>query len=54
MHDIEGLLSPENHRGGWKLATLAELPYQTTVLSDRVDVGDQAGPRAIVRQPSFL
>lgn len=24
----------------WKLATLAELPYKTTVLAGRVDVGD--------------
>ena len=24
----------------WKLATLAELPYKTTVFSGRVDVGD--------------
>ena len=24
----------------WKLATLAELPYKTTILSGRVDVGD--------------
>jgi hypothetical protein len=30
----------------WKLATLAELPYKTTVLSGRVDVGD-AGIRVM-------
>lgn len=30
----------------WKLATLAELPYKTTVLSGRIDVGD-AGIRVI-------
>jgi hypothetical protein len=32
----------------WKLATLAELPYKTTVLAGRVDVGD-AGIRMIKR-----
>ena len=30
----------------WKLATLAELPYKTTVFAGRIDVGD-AGIRAI-------
>jgi hypothetical protein len=30
----------------WKLATLAELPYKTTVFSGRVDVGD-AGIRVM-------
>ena len=30
----------------WKLATLAELPYKTTVFSGRVDVGD-AGIRVV-------
>jgi hypothetical protein len=30
----------------WKLATLAELPYETTVFSGRVDVGD-AGIRVM-------
>jgi len=30
----------------WKLATLAELPYKTTVFSSRVDVGD-AGIRVM-------
>ena len=30
----------------WKLATLAELPYKTTILSGRLDVGD-AGIRVI-------
>ena len=24
----------------WKLATLAELPYKTTILAGRIDVGD--------------
>ena len=30
----------------WKLATLAELPYKTTVFSGRIDVGD-AGIRVL-------
>jgi hypothetical protein len=30
----------------WKLATLAELPYRTTILAGRVDVGD-AGIRVV-------
>jgi hypothetical protein len=30
----------------WKLATLAELPYKTTIFSGRVDVGD-AGIRVM-------
>ena len=30
----------------WRIATLAELPYKTTILADRIDVGD-GGIRAV-------
>ena len=34
----------------WKLATLAELPYKTTVLSSRIDVG----PHCVTTRPNRL
>jgi hypothetical protein len=30
----------------WRIATLAELPYKTTIVADRIDVGD-GGIRAV-------